>query len=914
MNMEKFTERSRGFLQAAQTIAMREGHQRVVPEHLLKALMDDDQGLSSNLIQRAGGEPKRVAEAVDQMIAKMPKVSGGDGQVYIDTSLVRVLDEAEKVAKKAGDSFVPVERILMALAMVNTKAKDALSAGAVSAQNLNAAINDIRKGRTADSASAEEGYDALKKYARDLTQAAEEGRIDPIIGRDDEIRRTMQVLSRRTKNNPVLIGDPGVGKTAIAEGLALRIIDGDVPESLKNKRLMALDMGALIAGAKYRGEFEERLKAVLKEIEAAAGEIVLFIDEMHTLVGAGKSDGAMDAANLIKPALARGELHCIGATTLDEYRKYVEKDAALARRFQPVLVDEPTVEDTISILRGIKEKYELHHGVRISDSALVAAATLSQRYITDRFLPDKAIDLMDEAASRLRMEVDSKPEELDALDREILQKQIEAEALKKEDDAASKDRLEKLEKELGDLQQRSAEMTAKWQAERDKLESARGLKEQLDRARNELDHAKREGNLARAGELSYGVIPGLEKKLAEAEAKDDALMVEEAVRPEQIAEVVERWTGIPTSKMLEGEREKLLKMEEELGKRVIGQHRAVEAVSRAVRRARAGLNDEGRPLGSFLFLGPTGVGKTELTKTLAEYLFDDEHAMVRIDMSEFMEKHSVSRLIGAPPGYVGYDEGGVLTEAVRRRPYQVVLFDEVEKAHPDVFNVLLQVLDDGVLTDGQGHHVDFKQTLIILTSNLGSQALSQLPEGADASDAKRDVMDAVRAHFRPEFLNRLDDQIIFDRLSRSDMTGIVEIQLRHLEKRLAQRKIVLELDDAARKWLADQGYDPVYGARPLKRVIQRSLQDPLADMLLAGDVTDGDMVQVSAGAEGLIFGDKVSSSSRPRPDSCERAVTSVMPEVPARANRNASSLVLATASSATWRTAGGGSPVVQLIP
>ncbi|MBC7143379.1 MAG: ATP-dependent chaperone ClpB, partial [Rhodobacteraceae bacterium] len=766
-----------------------------------------------------------------------------------------------------GDSFVPVERILMALAMVNTKAKDALSAGAVTAQNLNAAINDIRKGRTADSASAEEGYDALKKYARDLTQAAEEGRIDPIIGRDDEIRRTMQVLSRRTKNNPVLIGDPGVGKTAIAEGLALRIIDGDVPESLKNKRLMALDMGALIAGAKYRGEFEERLKAVLKEIEAAAGEIILFIDEMHTLVGAGKSDGAMDAANLIKPALARGELHCIGATTLDEYRKYVEKDAALARRFQPVLVDEPTVEDTISILRGIKEKYELHHGVRISDSALVAAATLSQRYITDRFLPDKAIDLMDEAASRLRMEVDSKPEELDALDREILQKQIEAEALKKEDDAASKDRLEKLEKELGDLQQRSAEMTAKWQAERDKLESARGLKEQLDRARSELDHAKREGNLARAGELSYGVIPGLEKKLAEAEAKDDALMVEEAVRPEQIAEVVERWTGIPTSKMLEGEKEKLLKMEEELGKRVIGQHRAVEAVSKAVRRARAGLNDENRPLGSFLFLGPTGVGKTELTKTLAEYLFDDEHAMVRIDMSEFMEKHSVSRLIGAPPGYVGYDEGGVLTEAVRRRPYQVVLFDEVEKAHPDVFNVLLQVLDDGVLTDGQGHHVDFKQTLIILTSNLGSQALSQLPEGADASDAKRDVMDAVRAHFRPEFLNRLDDQIIFDRLTRADMTGIVEIQLRHLEKRLAQRKITLHLDEAARKWLADQGYDPVYGARPLKRVIQRSLQDPLAEMLLAGDIMDGDTVHVGAGAEGLIVGDKVASSSRPRPDS-----------------------------------------------
>ncbi len=866
MNMEKFTERSRGFLQAAQTIAMREGHQRVVPEHLLKALMDDDQGLSANLITRAGGEPKRVQEAVDQMIAKMPKVSGGDGQVYVDTTLVRVLDEAEKVAKKAGDSFVPVERMLMALAMVNTKAKDALAAGAVSAQNLNAAVNDIRKGRTADSASAEEGYDALKKYARDLTEAAEEGKIDPIIGRDEEIRRAMQVLSRRTKNNPVLIGDPGVGKTAIAEGLALRIVDGDVPESLKNKRLMALDMGALIAGAKYRGEFEERLKAVLKEIEAAAGEVVLFIDEMHTLVGAGKTDGAMDAANLIKPALARGELHCIGATTLDEYRKYVEKDAALARRFQPVLVDEPSVEDTVSILRGIKEKYELHHGVRISDSALVAAATLSHRYITDRFLPDKAIDLVDEAASRLRMEVDSKPEELDALDRQILQLQIEAEALKKEDDAASKDRLEKLEKELSELQQRSAEMTAKWQAERDKLESARGLKEQLDRARIELDHAKREGNLARAGELSYGVIPQLEKQLSEAEDRDDALMVEEAVRPEQIAEVVERWTGIPTSKMLEGERDKLLKMEDELGKRVVGQREAVEAVSRAVRRARAGLQDENRPLGSFLFLGPTGVGKTELTKALAEYLFDDEHAMVRIDMSEFMEKHSVARLIGAPPGYVGYDEGGVLTEAVRRRPYQVVLFDEVEKAHPDVFNVLLQVLDDGVLTDGQGHHVDFKQTLIVLTSNLGSQALSQLPEGSDSGQARRDVMDAVRAHFRPEFLNRLDDQIIFHRLTRDDMDGIVEIQLRRLLKRLAGRKITLDMDAAAKKWLAEEGYDPVFGARPLKRVIQRHLQDPLAEMLLAGDVKDGDTLTVSAGSEGLIVGETISKSTRPRPE------------------------------------------------
>ncbi len=866
MNFEKFTDRARGFIQAAQTVAQREDHQKLAPEHMLKALLDDEQGMAGNLITKAGGDAREVRAANDAAMAKLPKVTGDAGQVYIDSQTVKVLDEAEKLATKAGDSFVPVERILTALALVKSPAKSALEAGGVNAQSLNAAINDIRQGRTADTASAEDGYEALKKYARDLTQAARDGKIDPIIGRDEEIRRAMQVLSRRTKNNPVLIGEPGVGKTAIAEGLALRIINGDVPESLRDKRLMALDMGALIAGAKYRGEFEERLKAILKEIEAASGEIILFIDEMHVLVGAGKSDGAMDAANLIKPALARGELHCVGATTLDEYRKYVEKDAALARRFQPLMVEEPGVEDTISILRGIKEKYELHHGVRISDAALVSAATLSNRYITDRFLPDKAIDLVDEAASRLRMEVDSKPEELDALDRQILQMQIEAEALKKEEDSASCERLEKLEKELANLQEQSAQMTAQWQGERDKLDAARRLKEALDQARAELDQAKRRGDLGRAGELSYGVIPDLERQLAEAENAEEDVMVEEAVRPEQIAAVVERWTGIPMSKMLEGEREKLLRMEEELGRRVIGQREAVSAVSRAVRRARAGLQDENRPLGSFLFLGPTGVGKTELTKALAEYLFDDDQAMVRIDMSEFMEKHAVARLIGAPPGYVGYDEGGVLTEAVRRRPYQVILFDEVEKAHPEVFNVLLQVLDDGILTDGQGRRVDFKQTLIVLTSNLGAQALSQLPDGGDIAGAKRDVMDAVRAHFRPEFLNRLDDMIVFDRLGHADMGGIIEIQLGLLAKRLAARKITVDLDDAAKDWLASEGYDPVFGARPLKRVIQRSLQDRLAEMILAGEVKDGARVVVSVCTDGLIIGDRVAATNRPKPD------------------------------------------------
>ena len=863
MEFEKYTERSKGFIQSAQALALRSGHQRLTPEHLLKILLEDKEGLCGNLIRAAGGDPQAVLSAVETELGRQPRVEGsGAGQVYLSPEIARVFEQAEQIAEKAGDSFVTVERLLLALALANqTPAGKALAAGGVTPQKLNAAIEDLRKGRKADSASAEEGYDALKRYARDLTAVAREGKLDPVIGRDDEIRRTMQVLSRRTKNNPVLIGEPGVGKTAIVEGLALRIVNGDVPEGLKDKRLLALDLGAMVAGSKYRGEFEERLKAVLSEITAAAGEIILFIDELHTLVGAGKAEGAMDASNMLKPALARGELHCIGATTLDEYRKNIEKDAALARRFQPVFVEEPSVEDTISILRGIKEKYELHHGVRITDSALVAAATLSNRYITDRFLPDKAIDLMDEAASRLRMEVDSKPEAIDELDRRIVQLKIEREALKKESDPASRDRLERLVKELEELEQRSAELTAQWRAEKDKLAGAQKLKEQLDQTRAELEIVQRRGDWSRAGELTYGVIPELERKLKEVESAEAGRMLEEAVTEEHIAGVVSRWTGIPVDKMLSGEREKLLNMEQNLRRRVVGQDEAIIAVSNAIRRARAGLQDPNRPLGSFLFLGPTGVGKTELTRALAEFLFDDESAMVRIDMSEYMEKHSVARLIGAPPGYVGYDEGGSLTEAVRRRPYQVILFDEVEKAHPDVFNVLLQVLDDGRLTDGQGRTVDFRNTLIVLTSNLGSEALASLPEGADVERARGAVMAAVRDAFRPEFLNRLDEILLFRRLSREDMKGIVTIQLERLRKLLVDRKITLNVDSAASAWLANAGYDPVYGARPLKRVIQRELQNPLAQQILEGHIPDGSTVHVSAGDKGLVIGEIVTAEA-----------------------------------------------------
>jgi len=852
MNIDLYSDRAKQAIQSAQSLALARRHQQLAPEHLLKVLLEERDGLTRALLQSAGGRPDEADRAAEAALGKLPKVEGGSGQLYMKPETARVFADAEAGAKAAGDAFVTTERLLIALAKEGGSAAEALKSAGASPKALEDAAQAIRKGRTADSASAEEGYDALKRYARDLTQAARDGKLDPVIGRDEEIRRTIQVLSRRTKNNPVLIGEPGVGKTAIVEGLALRIVNGDVPEGLKDKKLLSLDMGSLIAGAKYRGEFEERLKAVLNEVTAAEGSIILFIDEMHTLVGAGKSDGAMDASNLLKPALARGELHCVGATTLDEYRKHVEKDAALARRFQPVFVQEPTVEDTISILRGLKEKYEVHHGVRISDSAIVAAATLSNRYIADRFLPDKAIDLVDEAASRVRMAVDSKPEELDEIDRRVVQLKIEREALSKESDAASKARLEKLEDELDDLEGQSAEMTARWRAEKDKVGQSAQAREALDRLRAELVTAQRRGDLQRASEIAYGEIPTLEKRLAEEEAKgQDDTLAPEVVDAEQIAAVVSRWTGVPVEKMLEGEREKLLKMEDGLRERVVGQEEALVAVSDAVRRARAGLKDPNRPIGSFLFLGPTGVGKTELTKALAEFLFDDESAVTRLDMSEYMEKHSVSRMIGAPPGYVGYDEGGALTEAVRRRPYQVVLFDEVEKAHPDVFNVLLQVLDDGRLTDGQGRTVDFRNTLIIMTSNLGSEYLANLADGDDVETARPAVMDVVRRQFRPEFLNRIDEIILFKRLGRGEMDSIVRIQLKRVEKLLADRRMTLSLDDGAQHWLAERGYDPVYGARPLKRVIQKELVDPIARKMLAGELEDGQVIEVGAAGEGL---------------------------------------------------------------